>query len=181
MKMNKYNEIVLPETIFLGSSIFYELTEGKIYIFGIISKINNKKKNLTFLDLDIKFFTQDDILNLINMEYLFSHDEMLLKNNINYNNIKRLDLSYEDINDTEFKLITQYFSNNENLNFSHLNINIFPIESFVKLHFDHLKILNLSSNKIYKISNLAKANFHSLEELYNDNNGIMNESIKNFF
>ena len=181
IKANKYYSLLKPEKIFLGSPIFYEITEGKIYIVGIISKIHNIKSNLTFLDFDIKFFTEDDILNLINMEYLFSHEEILLKKNINYNKIKSLNLSYDDINVNEFKLITQYFSNIENLNLSHLNIDIFPLQIFLQLQLNNLKILNLSSNKISSISILAKANFQSLEELYIDNNGILNKSIINFF
>ena len=177
--VNNYSNLLKPEKIFLGSPIFYELSEGKIHIVGIISEINNKNEDKP--EFEIKFFTEDDILNLINMEYLFSNEEILLKDNIDYKKIKRLDLSYDDLNDNEFQLITEHISNLENLNLSHLNFEIFPIKDFVKLKMNNLKILNLSSNKIYEISTLAKANFRYLEELYIDNNGIMNESIIKFF
>lgn len=185
-KMKKFNnfsdfKVFKPEKVFLGSPIFYELNEGKIYIIGIVSKIkNNTKSKLNFSDIEIRFFTNDDINNLINIEYLFSNEKIQFKKHVKLNNIKRLNLSYEDINDSEFKLVLQYIQYVEDLNLSHLSIDSFPIKIFAQNKMKNLKILNLSSNQLVNIPFLAFANFPNLKELYLDNNGITNEGFKKF-
>ena len=175
--------LIKPEKLYLGSPIFYEFTDEKISIIGIVNKIDSKVKNpnkLTFSDIQIKFFTNEDILNLINMDYLFSND-ILLKKNIKLGNIKRLNLSYEDINQNELKLVLQNISNIEDLNLSNLCINSFPLESFIQIKFKNLKILNLSSNNLYNIAILAIAKIPNLEELYIENNGITFNGMKKFY
>ena len=182
--MTDFNYLIKPEKIYLGSPIFYEFNDGKIYIIGIVNKINSTirdPKKIKIGDIQIKFFTNEDILNLINMEYLFSHEDILLKKTKIINNIKRLNLSYEDININELKLVLQNISNIENLNLSNLCIDSFPLETFIQFKFKNLKVLNLSSNNIYNIPILAIANIPNLEELYIDNNNINQDGMRKFY
>ena len=179
-----FKNFLKPEKLYLGSPIFYEFSNGKIYIIGIVNKIISSikdPKKITFSDIQIKFFTNEDILNLINMDYLFSHEDILLKKTIKINNIKRLNLSYEDININELQLVLQNISSIENLNLSNLCIESFPLKTFIQFKFKNLKVLNISSNNIFNIPILAIANIPNLEELYIDNNTITDDGMKKFY
>ena len=187
-------------------SVLYEILNGqnaknkrKYYIniesplFEMISKTNDfEKKYIIYISQKIidgntsnnVCLSKFDKLNKENIKYssiLYAFNdiakiEYLKSLNINYNNIRRLDLRYNGnniiISDEIIKNkidILNLFKNLEQLFLKGITFDL-----LINAEFKELKELNLSNNYISNIKQLEKVKFDALEKLFLNDNEISN-------
>ena len=198
----------------ITSCNFNELKElslngNEISFIKALTNANFKK--LEILDLGSNNIMSYDVVEIEDFDFedsymmhkfeKFEISDISILTNVNFNNLKRLDLSKNKklplyihfLKDVDFKGLKYLFLTGNNI--SDINIlqrvnfklletlylndnNIVDINALEKVEFGQLKALNLNNNKISNIDVLSNCNFNELKYLYLGSNNI---SVINIF